>query len=125
MEFLESLDIIQSLDSLFTKVAEALGLGIDLIREQGVYYIMMYGRYELARTMATAILIAFVGSLIIGIILWLSWEDSDEVSKKIGMNVFLFGLSIGFAVAIYEFTIYIVAPEIYSIKAVLELLGTL
>jgi hypothetical protein len=77
---------LESLDQLLTKIADSLGMGVDVIRENGMEYIMMYGQYEFLKSLWWIILgnllLFIVGYAIVAALYYIYREENYEPLYK-------------------------------------------
>lgn len=123
---MEDLKFIEGLDSLLVKVADALGVGLDMVQANGMEYIMEYGKYMFWSKFGFAFIFSALVSILIAmipaVIIANNTSSYEEFTKKEITIIIL-----GFVIPLILFMVisslpYIMAPEMYSIKQAIELL---
>lgn len=129
--------IINSLEPALQKLSEIFCISIDTIKSNGIQYILMYGKYEWIINMIIAIVISGMISLFSIIVICLihyennrrTYDDEpgmpthNSILKnmyfKYGTRVFI-GIIL-FIIVIFSLP-YLICPEVYSIKQVMQLI---
>ena len=125
---LEKFQSLASLDELFAKIADALGVGLDMVQANGMDYVVMYGQYDVIKSLPghlmEGFLLGFVGALVVGLITQLVVDIDASKPNKITIRLALIAFFVVMVTtALRDIVLFGFAPEIYSIQAVLELLG--
>jgi len=113
------------LDKLFAKLSEVLGVGIDLIQQNAIKYILEYGKYSLIES----IINTFIGGLIIsimiaGVTMLIYYSIDDECMKfKSACVEFFILMSVPILLILGRIVMYLSSPQIYSIKQIMKLLN--
>lgn len=127
---MENLQSLESLDSLFAKIADIMGLAVDQVQANGMDYVLEYGRYCFAKELASTIggFLIF-GSIIMGLV-WIgmgAWfqEDFDfekpfVKSRNISIAIYV----LVFLTVLINYSLpYLMSPTMYSIEKCLQLLN--
>jgi hypothetical protein len=126
MDF-SKIESLKSLDVLFAKIADILGVGVDAVAENGMEYVMMYGRYHFLYRLPLTVLVAIMLTFLAFIPFLMIWVDyiPEQLSKSQCLIIFtVLGVVFIASILISSLT-YIFSPEMYSIKAVIDLLGNM
>lgn len=131
--------LINNLEPAFQKLSEVFCISVDTIRQNGMEYIMMYGKFcwvqDISIMMPIVAIIYIIASVFIGMNRYSEWrlntcyrddkEQNEIHNKKIAKKIVLF--IIGGFVLIESFlfiaisTAYFACPEVYSIKMFMSL----
>lgn len=127
IEKLINADSIQAIDSLIAKIADSLNIGVDVIKENGMHYILEYGKYEHWENVTIASIILGIIATIIAFILFAIILDEVNIEERKGKIIILFAIFLPYFIAFLLILLgslpYIMSPEIYSIKKVIELIN--
>lgn len=124
---MEKFQALQSLDQLFVKIADALGVAVDQVQQNGIEYIMMYGKYQVVVesidffkfiTAISAIIFIFILA-VLGDYFFLD-DNKQKVLKFIKYYICIYVIVLIFLIGSNVLP-YIVSPEMYSIEKALEL----
>ena len=117
------------LESLFTQLSQVLGIGVEFIRENAMYYILEYGRYQVVTKALSSVIL---WSVIFSFLFWMIFviANSNEEELKVISNKFkktiklylIFLITLVITVMIISSVKYFASPEIYSIKQIMQLL---
>ena len=122
-------ETLASLDGLIAQLADMLGATIEMIKDQGMDYVVMYGRYALVQEVFGKL----IGGTMIGMVIWaivsalttVEATNMEEASKKFKKN-FKWGVKyvyiFAFVLASKAIALYFISPEVYSILKVIDLL---
>lgn len=114
---------MQGLDQIFVQISEILGIGIETIKNDGMKYILEYGKYSFANYFVLNVIIAFFVSIVVFVALTLFLQEFVDASEKTIMLIICFSMLITFVVTLFLFCLpYIVSPEMYSLNQVIKLL---
>lgn len=125
---MENLMSIQSLDALFTKVADLLGVGLDMVKANGMEYVMMYGRYYFWSSLSGDLLwilsMVLLVSVLVGVLVWtiFDFDCRLDFKKKHILPLALFPIGLTLLITLISSLPYIMSPQMYSIEKVLQLL---
>lgn len=122
-----------ALEPAIQKLSEIFCVSVDTIRENGMEYILMYGEYHWVTTTIHNVLMSLLAWAICLVLIifiaacWIedTYDESEEKFRKTASIVFTFSLLVllcGGAFLVSSIP-YWVNPEMYSIKAVSELVG--
>ena len=140
--------IISGLEPALQKLSEIFCVSVDAIRENGMQYILMYGRYEWIQSTITAICLVFVvwGIIFTGVCITHfgtsedvftftyiqgDYDDAAEKDKELKkdkafkklVSILIRLLIASALIAIIASSIvYFACPEMYSINAAMDLL---
>lgn len=123
-------NILNSIEPALTKLSETFCISADYLKENAMQYILMYGEYEYVTKIIPSLVIGMLVGLIVLIIYSMSHYDEDEEKLTISKRkIFIVTILSFFITFVFLFSIstikYFASPEIYSIKAVIELLQKL
>lgn len=131
--------LLNLLGGMMEQLANFLGTSVQFVQEHFMEYLLGFGRYHLINTCIER-LIAAVGMFLISALVTYgivcvfnanpsSLRGDDSISlntlKKFLIAEFIIAIVVVVILIAMELTKYAVAPEIYSISAVLEKLGYL
>ena len=123
------MDAINALTPAFQKLSEIFCVSVDAIQANALPYILQYGRYDAINSMfqnffGTAIVLFIL--LVIASLFWFLLEIADgleeEVCYMLYQAVGIACIAIIVLSALYPVIMYFVSPEVYSIRAVIQLL---
>lgn len=128
--------LLATLEPALQKLSEMFCVSMDLIKENAMEYIMMYGRYHLSLELVDTgwkiiWLLIIIGTLSTILIFTFATDSYGNMeSDKLNRNkkvIIPIGLLLFIIISIY-FIIstclpYWISPEIYSIKSVLDLMN--
>lgn len=125
--------LLDSMNPVVQKLAETFCVSVDLLKENAMTYILMYGRYEWINTLIFDVcVLGLLVGLIVGAGVFMGWLwyydeivclDDVAVSVKKSLRNTLIGYILWvLLVALCSSASYLISPEIYSIKAVMELI---
>lgn len=118
---------LAQLDELFVRIAEALGIALDVVQESGMEYIMMYGRYESHVFFFGWTLAGIIFGIVAGLVALCIWGDGGgfESGKELVLVFtipFIACIIIGILIGCMELIPYYISPEIFSIKEAIKLI---
>lgn len=124
---------VQNIEPMLQKLSEVFCVSVDTIRESGMEYILMYGRYYyitsiINKMLIMCILLSLVALLVcVGFLSTISQKDLDKITEKklnrITVVCCIISYFLLLAILFVCFSLpYWLTPEMYSINAVIELM---
>lgn len=113
---------VQAIDKLLANIANALNISVDMLKENGMHYVLEYGKYEFWSGFVWIFLFVTFLMIVIGlfVISMLAEENSLSIKSFLTTNLILCVIAV--IILITTSLPYIMSPEMYSIKKVIELL---
>ena len=125
MEILNKLissDSVQAIDKLLANIADTLNVSVDMLKENGMHYVLEYGKYVFWSEFGLkGLLIGLLMFIVYGFALAITEDTFDSDVKHIFIPMVI--VIVIWALIILLISLpYIMSPEMYSIKQVIELL---
>ena len=112
--------LIGGLEPALQKLSEIFCVSVDAIRESGMQYILMYGKYHYINMLVCNLLLSATISVLIVFMIWAIVDKTPYVIKlKHIVAMFVACMAICFSLLSLSYWVY---PEMYSINAVMRLL---
>lgn len=129
-------NLVMTIEPALYKISELFCVSVDYLKENFMNYALMYGKYSLVDNIFTSIIVIslifltfttiYTGVYYSCFVDW-SYDDEEEKKKKQffkkSIKVIAYSmLSIMAAFALFNIALYVISPEIYSLKAILRLM---
>lgn len=113
---------VQAIDKLLANIADTLNISVDMLKENGMQYVLEYGKYMFwSKFGLNGLLIAFLMFLVYGFILAMT-EDAFSSDVKWVFIPMIIVAVLWILIMLSISLPYIMSPEMYSIKKLIELL---
>lgn len=125
MEILNKLissDSVQAIDKLLANIADTLNISVDMLKENGMHYVLEYGKYEFWSGFVWTFIFTTLIVLLFGILSLVGMGENGNLDIKSFSILILIITVILTVILIITSLPYIMSPEMYSIKQVIELL---
>jgi len=118
-----------NIDKILKTIADTMGLSVDFVKSNAMEYVLQYGKYDLINNVGNtfsliggiALIIALVSQLVVKCD-YTSTESDIKSLNKFTKWLCIITICILVSVIGFEVLKYCVSPQIYSIKAVMELI---
>ena len=128
-------ELVNSITPALEKLSELFSVSVDYIQANLIDFVLRYGRYAMANEIIDGFIV--LGCIIVAIFLVVlfvccafvcpddeeEWSDFKATMKRVGKLLLIAFLVIYIVICATTFLIYIVDPEIYSIKKFLDLVA--
>lgn len=113
---------LQSIDKLLANIADSLGIGVDMLKENGMQYILEYGEYIFWSGFVWNFF--FITSVLacVEALVCLGLSSEQELNVKSFTITTIIFIVLDIIILYLTAMPYIMSPEMYSIKQVIELI---
>ena len=123
-------ELINSLNPALQKLSDTFCVSVDTIREHGMEYILMYGKYHVTTHCIKAMIVTIIAALCCEALTflftaWIISEEACDEEKALKISIIVHAIVfilVVLAVFLAMIIPYWVSPEMYSINAVMQLI---
>ena len=127
-------NIIKSIEPAIQELSDLFCVSVETIRENGMEYVLMYGKYRWVTNISNSVLVSsviFALAFALALIFVATFSDYDYMDcaekknfNKNAIKTLIISYSVLVLIVIISISIpYWVSPEMYSIKAVMDLVS--
>ena len=120
--------VIENIEPLIVELAGALGTTVEFVEENFMFYLIEFGKYQAFINIPINLLIGIVIASFLGFgnfLLIALFEEAipDKMEEPLLKGIVIFLFLIIIFTGFWDLICYCIAPEIYSITKLIELMG--
>ena len=122
---------LTGLNEVFEIIAKELGVGIELVKANGMEYILEYGKYSIVGEVIMSVIIAILlfivlmgATIIIGLLIRdeVSYGNEDKYFRIVLISGGIIAFVLSSIYVLHDIIVYNISPLMYSLDAISKLL---